>query len=156
MMFGTANLAQAQDTLVTYVRSQDTVGMTRVYTTVGEKIIPDKVFEFGIPLLLIFLVLNTIISIFKIKAEVTLKEKALDKGVSEATLIELFRGDRNMAKHIYLKWFLVLAAIGLALIYVHILHQFVRMSSGYLALGFISLFVSIAFLIYYRIIRKHQ
>ncbi|HYE53884.1 MAG TPA: hypothetical protein VD996_03545, partial [Chitinophagaceae bacterium] len=87
------------------------------------KPIPDKVFEFGIPFLLILLVLNTITTIFKIKAEVQLKEKALEKGISEATLVELFKEDKQMARNAYLKWFLVLAAIGIALIYIHLLHQ---------------------------------
>lgn len=118
------------------------------------KIIPDKVFEIGIPLMVLYLIANTIVSIFRIKAENKLKEKALDKGISEATLIALFQDDKKMARFLYLKWFLVLAALGVSLIYIHILAQFVKLSSGYLALGLITLFISIAFLIYYRIIRK--
>jgi hypothetical protein len=118
------------------------------------KIIPDKVFELGIPLLLIILIINGVIAIFKIKTEARLKEKALDKGISEPTLIELFRDDKVMMRNNYLKWFLVLAALGIALIYVYMLDQYVRMSSGYLALGIIALFISIALFIYYRITRK--
>lgn len=120
------------------------------------KIIPDKVFEIGAPLILLFLIVNSIISIFRIKSEARLKEKALDKGISEATLIELFREDKVMMRNNYLKWFLVLAALGISMIYIHMLDQYVRMKSGYLALGIITLFVSIAFLIYYRIIRKQR
>lgn len=119
-----------------------------------DKILPDKVFEIGLPLLLIFLVVNTALSIFKIKAEARLKEKAMDKGISEATLVELFRDDKVMVRNTYLKWFLVLASLGIAFIYIHMLHQYVRMSSGFLALGLISLFLSLAFLIYYRITRR--
>jgi hypothetical protein len=141
---------QAQDTLntsgnrITYLERE------------REQIIPDRVFEMGIPFLLILLVLNTITTIFKIKAETQLKEKALEKGISEATLIELFKEDKQMARNAYLKWFLVLAAIGVALIYIHMLHQYVRMSSGYMSLGMVALFISVAFLIYYRIIRRQR
>ena len=139
--------------IASFVQAQDSL-RTIILDPGRPKAIPDKVFEFGIPLLLVFLVLNTITTIFKIKAEVTLKEKALDKGISETTLLELFREDKQMLKNIYLKWFLVLAAVGISLMYVHFLDQFVQISSGYLSLGIISLLVSIAFLIYYRIIRK--
>jgi hypothetical protein len=118
------------------------------------KIIPDKAFELGVPLLLIFIIINAVITIFKIKTEARLKEKALDKGISEPTLIELFRDDKVMTRTAYLKWFLVLAAFGIALIYIHMLDQYVHMSGGYLALGTIALFLSIAFFIYYRITRK--
>lgn len=118
------------------------------------KIIPDKVFEMGIPMVLIVLIFNAIISIFKIRSETRLKEKAMEKGISESTLIELFRDDKVMMRNNYLKWFLVLAALGISMIYIHLLDQYVRMKSGYLALGLIALFVSIAFLIYYLIIRK--
>jgi len=118
------------------------------------KAIPDKVFEFGIPVLLIFLVINALVTIFRIRAEAKLKEKAIDKGISEPTLVELFREDKNMIKYGYLKWFLVMAAIGISLIYIHMLEQYIKMSSGYLSLGIISLLVSIAIYIYYRIIRK--
>lgn len=118
------------------------------------KIIPDKAFELGVPLLLIFIIINAVITALKIKTEARLKEKALDKGISEPTLIELFRDDKVMMRNNYLKWFLVLAAFGIALIYVYMLQHYVRMSGGYLALGIISLFISIALLIYYRITRK--
>lgn len=118
------------------------------------KPIPDKVFEFGIPVLLILLVLNSLVTIFRIRSESQLKEKAIDKGISEPTLVALFKEDRSMIKYSYLKWFLVLAAIGVSLIYIHFLAQFVKISSGYFSLGVISLLVSISLLIYYRIIRK--
>ena len=118
------------------------------------KVIPDKVFEIGIPLLAIYLVANTIMSIFKIKAENRLKEKALDKGISEETLIALFHNDKKMEKFVYLKSCLVLAAVGISFIYIHLLDQFTQIRGGYLALGIMTLFISIAFFIYYRIIRK--
>lgn len=120
------------------------------------KIIPDKVFEVGVVLLLVFIVTNSVITVFKVNAERRLKEKALDKGISEPTLIELFRQDKNLVKNNYLKWFLILCSLGISLIYVHTLDQYVSMSSGYLSVGFIALFMSIAFLIYYRIIRKQK
>lgn len=140
---------------VFFVQAQDT--LRRVIMEPGRpKPIPDKVFEFGIPLLLVFIVVNAITSIFKIKAEVALRQKALDKGISETTLLELFREDKQMLKNVYLKWFLILAAVGISLMYVHFLDQFTQISSGYLSMGVIALLVSVAFLIYYRIIRNQR
>lgn len=136
------------------LHAQDTVRVREVIDPYNTKIIPDKVFEMGIPLLLLFLIINSVISVFKIKAETRLKEKALDKGISESTLIELFRDDKVMMRNNYLKWFLVLAFLGIALIYIHMLNEYVRMAGSYLSLGLIALFVSIGLFIYYRITRK--
>ena len=142
----------AQDTLV-YMNETSKQPYYQIVPR-ENKAIPDKVFEFGIPVLLIFLVINALVTIFRIRAEAKLKEKAIDKGISEPTLVELFREDKNMIKYGYLKWFLVMAAIGISLVYIHMLNEYVKMSSGYLSLGIISLLVSIAIYIYYRIIRR--
>jgi len=119
-----------------------------------DKLIPDKVFEIGLPLLVIFLIANSIVNIFKIRAENRLKEKALDRQLSEETLIALFSQDKRLAKYVYLKWFLILAACGLSLVYLHFLAQFTGIRSAYLGLGIVAFFLSIAFYIYYRIIKN--
>jgi hypothetical protein len=136
------------------LKAQDTVRIRELYDPYNRKIISDKVFELGVPLLLLVVIINAVISVFKIKTEARLKEKAMDKGISEPTLIELFRDDKMMMRNNYLKWFLVLAFLGIALIYIHMLNQYVRMASDMLALGLISLFISIGLFIYYRITRK--
>jgi hypothetical protein len=136
------------------LKAQDTVRIREIYDPQHRKIISDKVFEMGIPLLLLFLIINSVISVFKIKAEARLKEKAMDKGISEPTLIALFRDDKVMMRNNSLKWFLVLLFLGIALIYIHMLNQYIHMASDSLALGLIALFVSIGLFIYYRITRK--
>ena len=119
-----------------------------------EKLIPDKVFEIGLPLLVIFLIANSIVNIFKVRAENRLKEKALDRQLSEETLVALFSQDKSLAKYGYLKWFLILAALGLSLVYLHLLAQYAGIRSAYLGLGVMALFLSVAFFIYYRVIRN--
>jgi hypothetical protein len=119
-----------------------------------DKIIPDKVFEIGLPLLVLYLIANLVVSIFKIRAESRLKEKALDKQLSEPTLIALFAEDKSFAKYNYLKWFLILAALGISFIAIQLLANADYLKSGYMAVGIISLYLSVAFLIYYYIIRK--
>jgi len=119
-----------------------------------DKIIPDKVFEIGLPLLVLFIIANSIANILKMRAENKLKEKAFDRQLSEQTLITLFSDDKSLNKYVFLKWFLVLAAFGISLIFIYFLFQFANIRSGYLALGIITLFMSFAFLIYYRTIQK--
>ena len=134
---------------VTYNRE-----LPRGYDPHYDKIIPDKVFEIGLPLLILFLISNTVVNIFKIRAESRLKEKALDKQLSESTLIALFSQDKSLAKYAYLKWFLILAALGVAFISLQLIANTNSLKSGYFAVGILSLYMSIAFLIYYFIIRR--
>ena len=118
------------------------------------KIIPDKVFEIGLPLLVLFVLANTVVNIFRIRAENKLKEKAFDKQLSESTLVALFSEDKSLIRYGYLKWFLILAALGLSFIFLYLLDHLTGIRSGYLALGIITVSLSIAFLIYYNIIKN--
>jgi hypothetical protein len=124
------------------------------YDLDGNKIIPDKFFEIGVPFLFLFLLANVLVSFLKTKTENRLKEKAIDKGISEATLLALFTEDQRLNKMVYFKWFLVLTALALSLFTIHSFATLLRANSGYLALAIISLFQGIALLIYYRILRS--
>ena len=118
------------------------------------KIIPDKVFEFGIPLFFIFLLLNTLISILKNRAEQQLKLKIIEKGVSEETLVKIFKESNTIVKLQPLKWFLFSIATATALVTIHFSRNHLVNQSGYLAVGIYLLFISAAFLIYYNILSK--
>lgn len=118
------------------------------------KVIPDKVFEIGLPLLLIFFLVQTLVTILKNRGETRLKEKAIDKGISEATLIQLFGEDKNLKTLFYFKWFLMLAALGLAFLTIHALGSKATVQSPYIVFAIITLAISIAFFIYWLIIQK--
>lgn len=134
---------------------QDTVeNHTLNYDPDKLKIIPDKVFEFGIPLLLIFLLLNTLVSILKSRAEQQLKLKMIEKGVSDETLIKIFKESNAIAKLQPLKWFLFSIASAIALVAIHFSRNYLVNQSGYLAVGIFLLFLSAAFLIYYSILTR--
>jgi hypothetical protein len=128
--------------------------ITNGYDPHENKIIPDKVFEIGLPLLFLFLIANTLVSIYKIKAENRLKEKAIDKGISEPSLITLFAQDKKLDALVYIKWFLVLSSLGIALLIIHFLAGYLQSGSGYLPLGIITIFQALAFLMYYRLLKK--
>lgn len=118
------------------------------------KIIPDKVFEFAIPMLLIFLVLNTIVIILKNRAEHQLKLKMIEKGVSEESLVKIFKESNAIVKLQPLKWFLFALGTGIALLLIHFSKGWFMNQSGYLAVGTILLCNAIAFFIYYKILSQ--
>ena len=118
------------------------------------KIIPDRVFEFGIPLLFIFLLLNTLIAIIRNRAENQLKLKMIEKGISDETLVKIFKESNAIARLQPLKWFLFSIATATALVTIHFSRYYLINQSGYLAVGIFLLFLSAAFLIYYNILSK--
>ncbi|HEX9827875.1 MAG TPA: hypothetical protein VGA80_14845 [Flavobacteriaceae bacterium] len=120
------------------------------------KIIPDKVFEFGIPLFFIFLLLNTIVSILKNRAEHQLKLKMLEKGISDETLLKIFKESNTIAKLQPLKWFLFSLALAVSLLVIHFSRNYLINQSGYLAVGLLLFFLSISFFIYYNILKNKQ
>ena len=116
------------------------------------KIIPDKVFEFGIPMLLIFIVLNTIVNIIKNRADQQLKMKMVERGISEEALVKIFSESNKLIRLQPLKWFLFSLALGLALMLIHFSRPYLVNQSGYMAMGIVLVFCSVAFFIYYRVL----
>ena len=117
-------------------------------------LIPDKVTETAVPLIAAFLFLTIIANVFKNRAEHQLKLRMLETGVSEESLVKIFHESNTLAKLQPLKWFLFSLALALSFISIHLLEGSVRNGSGYLPLGIILLFFSLASFIYYRIISK--
>jgi hypothetical protein len=131
-----------------------TIHRTLDYDPDKLKLIPDKVFEFGIPLLFLFLLLSTIVSILKNRADQQLKLKMVDKGIADETLIQIFKESNAISKLQPLKYFLLCSSLGISFIIIHFCKDYLVNQSGYFALGIILLFTSIAFLIYYRILQN--
>lgn len=117
-------------------------------------LIPDKVTETAVPLIAAFLFLTIIANVFKNRAEHQLKLRMLEIGVSEESLVKIFHESNTLAKLQPLKWFLFSLALALSFISIHLLEGSVRNGSGYLPLGIILLFFSLASFMYYRIISK--
>jgi hypothetical protein len=140
-----ATISTAQDTVVHNTLSYDPDKL---------KLIPDKVFEFGIPMLFIFLLLNTVVTVLKNKADHQLKLKMLDKGIAEETLIQVFKESNAVLKLQPLKYFLICLSLGLSFIIIHFCKDFLVNQSGYFALGIILILTSIALFIYYRILQN--
>lgn len=118
------------------------------------KIFPDKLTEMLVPLLFLFLLLNLLVAVLKNRAEMRLKEKMVDKGISEEALVKIFGGANAMQRMQPFKWFLFACANGLALVLLHFCRYWLAGQSGYLAMGLVLLFNAAAFFIYYRLISR--
>jgi len=111
--------------------AQDTVHNTLDYDPDKFKIIPDKVFEIGVPLLFLFLLLNVMVSVIKTRAANRLTERMIEKGISEDTLIKIFKDQHAITKLQPLKWFLFSLATAAGLITIHLLRVYIINQSGY-------------------------
>jgi hypothetical protein len=136
-------------------KAQDTLVNNELhYDPHLHKLIPDKVYEFGIPILFLYLLLNTIVNILKNRADQQLKLKMLEKGVSENTLIQIFKESNTILKLQPLKYFLLCFSLGISLVTIHFCKDYLTNQSGYFAIGIILLFTSVAFFMYYRILQN--
>lgn len=129
-------------------------GAAQSLDTEQSKIFPDKVTEMLVPLLFLFLLLNMLVAVLKNRAEIRLKEKMVDRGISEEALVKIFGGANAMQHMQPLKWFLFTLANGLALLLLHFCRHWLAGQSGYLAAGMVLLFNAAAFFTYYRRISK--
>jgi hypothetical protein len=118
------------------------------------KIIPDKVFEIGVPLLLLIFVVQALLEFAKMRSETRLKMQMIERGVPESLLVETFKVSNMIAKLQPLKWFLFTFATSFALIIIHFSRAFLVNSSGYFAVGLILLLNSVAFAVYYTILSR--
>ena len=81
----------------------------------------------------------------------------ISRGISEETLIKIFKESDTALKLQPLKYFLLSISVGISFLVIHFTDEqkdYELNQSGFFALGVILLFISCAFYIYYRIIRK--
>jgi hypothetical protein len=139
-------------------KAQDTaVNNAPVYGPNAHQSIQDKLFEFGVPMLFLILLLNIVASVLKNRADHQLKLKMLEKGVSEETLIKIFKESDTVSKLQPLKYFLICVSLGIAFLIIHFTDEqkdYALNQAGYFALGVILLLTSCAFYLYYRILQK--
>ena len=116
------------------------------------KVIPDKVFEIGLPILFLFLSLNAILAFLKTLADNRVKQRMIEKGISEESLIRIFREGQKLNRLQPLKWFMFTFATGFALLAIY----YIRDSTGILAMAILILFNSLAALGYYVVLSRHS
>jgi hypothetical protein len=144
--------------IATICNAQDSiVHKTLTYDPDKHKIIPDKVFEFGIPLLFLIILLNSIVTVLKNRADHQLKLKMIEKGIPDETLIQIFKDSNTVLKLQPIKYFLLFVSLGISFFIIHFTYEERDTSlnqSGYYSLGVILLLTSIAFIVYYKILKR--
>lgn len=135
--------------------AQDTAVNTAIpYDPHLHKALPDKVLEIGLPLLFLYLLLNTVAAVLRSRSDARLKATMIERGVSEETLVRIFSKSDVLLKLQPLKFFLYSLALGVSFVYLHFSTPFIGNGGGYFGLGIILLFTSLAAYIYYRILQR--
>lgn len=118
------------------------------------QLIPDKFLEAVVPLVFVLLFLNLLVEILKHRAETKLKVKMVEAGVSEESLVAIFRESNAILRLQPLKWALFALAGALALITIDLFRESLLRHSGYLPVGIILLFIASALFVYHRVLSK--
>jgi hypothetical protein len=77
--------------------------------------VPDRVFEMGIPLFIILSFLYVIVLVFKIISDNKMKNRLIEKGISEETIKLLVDNGRRKLSLEALKWALIIGFCGIGL-----------------------------------------
>jgi hypothetical protein len=102
-------------------------------------------------ILVLYLISAFIISIIKLFQEYRLKSKLIEKGVSEAVVEQFLQPTKKDSRTQAIKWFLILAAVGLGLTIV----QF-TLPLGFHSVAIMSFCIAFSFLGYYYYIKMSE
>ena len=97
----------------------------------------------------IFLVTSFILSITRIFLESRIKNKMIEKGVSETVVGQFLQPGRGDGRHVAMKWFLVSACVGLGLVMENL-----TMPLGLHSIAIMAFSVALGFLGYYFYIKR--
>jgi len=103
---------------------------------------PD-VYRVSVVILVIVIGLAFILTFLKNILEHRLKKKMLEKGISDDLVASILQKDSQSAKHISIKWFLVLLATGVGLFITKIF-----LPLGIHSVGIMAVSIAVAFLVY--------
>lgn len=103
---------------------------------------PD-VYRVSVVILVIAIGLAFILTFLKNILEHRLKKKMLEKGISDDLVASILQKDSLSAKHISIKWFLVLLATGIGLFITKIF-----LPLGIHSVGIMAVSIAVAFLVY--------
>ena len=103
---------------------------------------PD-VYKAGIIIFLILLILSILVSTFRYFLDHKLKNKMLEKEISDELVKSILQQDPQSAKHQSMKWFLVLMATGIGLFITNF-----YLPLGIHSVGIMAISIALAFMIY--------
>ncbi|MVM35687.1 hypothetical protein GO755_37075 [Spirosoma sp. HMF4905] len=140
--------------LVYHICYAQTKPSPEVLSNQDNPLIPDKLVEIVIPLVILYLVLDALVTFAKNRSEDQLKAKLIEKGVSEEALVKIFTQTALIRQLQPLKWTLFSLALGLSLLLIYLSRGYLTDSSGYFALSIILLCHAMASFIYYLLLTR--
>jgi len=110
---------------------------------INDTSIDSDVYKAGVVILVIIIGLAFVLTILRNILDHKLKKKMLEKGISDDLVASILQRDSHSAKHISIKWFLVLLATGIGLFITKI-----YLPLGIHSIGIMAVSIAVAFLGY--------
>jgi hypothetical protein len=98
---------------------------------------------------LVAMIMFTILTLFKRVMDYRLKNKLIDKGMSDTVISSILQVDPNENRNVNIKWFAILAGIGAALTIIYYTQPL-----GIHSLAIMAICLSISFLGYYFFLKQ--
>lgn len=116
-------------------------------TTINQK----EIFEITASLVLAAVAMFTILTVIKRYMDFRLKNKIIDKGVSETVVASILQVNPNETRNSNIKWFLILLSIGTALTIIYN-----TLPLGIHSLAIMAFCIAASFLAYYFFLRQSE
>ena len=116
-------------------------------TTINQR----DIFEVTASLIMASVAMFTILNIIKRYMDFRLKNKIIDKGVSETVVASILRVNPNETRNSNIKWFLILLGIGTALTIIYY-----TLPLGIHSLAIMAFSIATSFLAYYFFLRQSE
>lgn len=129
-----------------------TTFMANAQNSIGESSVSQKeIFEVTASLILTAIIMFTFLVIIKRYMDFRLKNKIIDKGISETAITSLLQINPNDTKNNNFKWFLILIGIGTALTIIYN-----TLPIGIHSLAIMAFSIAASFLAYYFFLSKSE
>lgn len=109
----------------------------------------EDVFNVSATIIVLIVVLAFIITVVRQVFENKIKNKIIDKGISESQISAIFQANSGDAKYVNIKWFMLMAGLGLGLTIIHY-----TMPLGVHSLAIMAFSVACSFLGYHYFLQR--
>lgn len=113
-------------------------------------ILSDKVIEFFVPVFLIVMVLQTLVSILKIRSNHKLRQQVLDKEISDEHIRRMINDANRLSRVEPLKWVFLTGGLAIAFVSIAMLSP----GSDLISIAILFALMSVSFLGYYFVLKK--
>ena len=135
--------------IITFSGFRELFAQSKGALTYTENLDTEDVFNVSATILVLIVLLAFIITIVRQVFENKIKNKIIDKGISESQIEAIFQANSGDAKYVNIKWFMLLTGLGLGLIIIHY-----TMPLGVHSLAIMVFSLALSFLGYHYFLQK--